>query len=342
MNPNMLARATKAILLVVVGLVLFAVLLKAVGGGWQRYDRWQRHDRPAMMDGKGMDGERIPFSSEASVAGRETGMMKDARDGIASDPGASAPMMERSAVQPGTALVSDVAMEVSAEKREIKTGSLNLRVENAEWSAGEIGRTAGELGGGTLSSNLSDNGSGIKSGTVTVRVPADRFDEAMGRIKSIARAVLSESSDGQDVTSQYVDLEARLKNKRAEEEAFSALLSRQTNDVSDVLQVTREVARVRGEIEQLQAQMKYLESQTDFSTISAFLSEDPQIGKVDAWRPWQIVKDAVNVLIKNLQWLVGFLINLVIVVLPILLILFLVFGIVLWKLGRKAYERLRK
>jgi predicted ATP-grasp superfamily ATP-dependent carboligase len=193
------------------------------------------------------------------------------------------------------------------------------------------------------SSNLSDNGAGVKSGTVTAKVPLDRFDETMGKIKSIARVVLNESTSGQDVTSQYVDLQAQLKNKQTEEQAFADILSRSTQKVSDVLEVTRELARVRGEIERLQAQMKYLESQTDMATISVFLSEDQRVGKVDnSWRPWQVVKDAVNALIKNLQWLANFLISLVIVVLPILLILFLIFGLILWKLGKKAYEWLKK
>lgn len=260
-----------------------------------------------------------------------------------------APMAKRMDMQDmamapeGSGMMSDSEASVpDIEKKMIKNGNLTLRVENAEWSAGEIARIAQSMGGDVFSSDLADNGAGIKSGTVTVKVPVARFDEAIKAFKPIAKAVLNESVSGQDVTAQYVDLEARLKNKHTEEEAFAAILSRQTDKIADVLAATRELARVRGEIEQLQAQMKYLESQTDMATITVFVSEDAKIGKVDTWRPWQVIKDAVNILIKNLQWLVNFLIGLVIIVIPILLILFVLFGVILWRLGKKLYAWLRK
>lgn len=303
-------RLAKALVIAMVVLVVVGIVAALMGGKRSHYGAAPYSSKPLAM-------------SEAPMAGKMMAPdMAVAREGVMMD--------------------TDGTGVPTVEKKVMKNGSLTLRVENAEWSAGEIARIAQSMGGDVFSSDLADNGAGIKSGTVTVKVPVARFDEAIKAFKPIAKAVLNESVSGQDVTSQYVDLQARLKNKQAEEEAFASILAKQTGKVEDVLAVTRELARVRGEIEQLQAQMKYLDSQTDMATIMVFVSEDAKIGKVDTWRPWQVVKDAVNILIKNLQWLVNFIINLIIVIVPILLILFLIFGVILWRLGNKFYEWLRR
>jgi hypothetical protein len=325
MNMDLLVRVTKGIAIASLAVFVVAVLVKFLpdDGHMGRVKKYQSQmGMPAETQRMNFYRDTVASSESAPAMGMPVPMGK---------------MMNSSdAIAPASSDVEQI------EKKVIKTGNVSLKVENAEWSAGEIGKIATEMGGALFSSQFSDNGAGIKSGTVTVKVPVNRFDEAMRRMKSVARVVLNESITGQDVTSEYVDVEARLKNKRSEEEAFTAILAKDAQKVSDILEVTRELSRVRGEIEQLEAQKKYLESQTDMATISAFVSEDPKIGKVDAWRPWQTVKESVNILIQNLQGLVTFLIKLVIVALPILLILFLIFGLFVYWLGKKLYAWLKR
>ncbi len=108
----------------------------------------------------------------------------------------------------------------------------------------------------------------------------------------------------------------------------------------DVLAVTREVSRVRGEIEQLQGSIKYLESQTDMSVISVSLTEDANITVADSWRPIQVAKEAVNLLLKDLQNFVDFVIRLLIVGLPLLLLWAVLLGAV-YLAGKKIFFKIQ-
>jgi len=151
---------------------------------------------------------------------------------------------------------------------------------------------------------------------------------------------LSESTSGQDVTEEYADLQGQLKNKQAEEQQFVVIMN-QAQKIQDILDVTEQLSRVRGEIERLQGQIKFMDSQTDMSTISIQLSEDQDITVVDSWRPWQVIKGSVNALIKNVQGSIDFIIKLIIIVLPI----FLIWGLIIYAIyliGKKIYFRFKK
>lgn len=226
----------------------------------------------------------------------------------------------------------------AVDKKIIKTGSLNLKVEKAETAAESITNLAKLNQGEISNSYFSESGRGVKSGYITVRVPYQNFEKVFNEIKKVATQVMSESSNAQDITEQYIDLEARLKNKRAEEVSFIALLNR-SGKIEEVLAVTREVARVRGEIEQLEGQLRYLSSQTDLSTITVNLSEDVVIASASAdWRPWQTVKTSVKQLITGGQNFIDGLISFVIVILPRLLIYALVIWLI-YHFGKKIYRR---
>ena len=111
--------------------------------------------------------------------------------------------------------------------------------------------------------------------TATLRVPADQLDASLTELKALGR-VESESQTGQDVTSQYVDLQARLANARNTEQRLTDLLRNRTGKLSDVLEVEQEVDRVRGEIEQMEAERKSMSNQVSFATLNATITEDYQ------------------------------------------------------------------
>jgi anti-sigma factor RsiW len=112
-----------------------------------------------------------------------------------------------------------------------------------------------------------------RSLTATLRVPADQLDAILIELKTLGRAD-SESQSGQDVTSQYVDLQARLGNARNTEARLTDLLRNRTGKLSDVLQVERELDRVRGEIEQMEAERKNMAKQVSFATLNATITEE--------------------------------------------------------------------
>ena len=109
--------------------------------------------------------------------------------------------------------------------------------------------------------------------TATLRVPSDQLDATLTEVKALGR-VESESQGGQDVTSQYVDLQARLSNSRNTEARLTDLLRNRTGKLSDVLEVEQELSRVRGEIEQMEAEQQTLEHRVDFATIDLKLAEE--------------------------------------------------------------------
>jgi len=107
----------------------------------------------------------------------------------------------------------------------------------------------------------------------TLRVPSDQLDATLTEVKTLGR-IESESQSGQDVTSQYVDLQARLSNARNTEQRLTDLLRNRTGKLSDVLEVEQELDRVRGEIEQMEAERKNMSNQISYATLNATIAED--------------------------------------------------------------------
>ena len=129
----------------------------------------------------------------------------------------------------------------------------------------------------------------------SLRIPAPQLPTALAELKSLGRAE-AENQNGEEVTQQHADLVARLKNSRETEQRLQAILTQRTGKISDVLEVEQEIARVRGEIEQMEAEQKNLEHRVDFATIDLKLSEEYK-AKLDSPAPaisTQIHNAAVN------------------------------------------------
>ena len=109
--------------------------------------------------------------------------------------------------------------------------------------------------------------------TATLRIPAQQLDAAMAELKRLGR-VENESQGGEEVTQQYVDLEARLANGKHTEQRLTEILRQRTGKLQDVLKVELEIDRVRGEIEQMQAEKKALSKRVAFATLNMTLQEE--------------------------------------------------------------------
>ncbi|MDH4330578.1 MAG: DUF4349 domain-containing protein [Candidatus Moranbacteria bacterium] len=251
-------------------------------------------------------------------------------------------MMERGSVYDltnETIAVSDSS--VVADKKIIKNGSLNLKVENTEEASKEVSMIAKSQGGEVFSTNFYERVKGQKSGSVTIKVPVLKFEETIEKLKTIATQVVSESTTGQDVTEQYADLQIQLRNKKAEEDSFVGILER-AGKIDDVLAVTKQIARVRSEIERLEGRIRFMESQTDMSTITVSLSEDTEISPVrEGWRPWEVIKASSRELVENMQGFVDGLIRFVIVGIPALIPFVLIIWAVYW-IGKRIVKKITK
>ena len=228
---------------------------------------------------------------------------------------------------------------VAPDQKIIRVGSLDLKVSSIDDASEKISQIAKNNEGEIFSSNFYQSGKNVKSGTIEVKVPVGNFEKTFAELKKIANLVVRESTSGQDVTMEYADLQIRLRNKQAEEQSFLQILNR-SGKIEDVLAATREVARVRGEIESLQGQIKYMESQTDKSTISVSLTEDTTITFTDTWRPWQFIKETFNGLFKDLQGVVNFIVVLVIRIIPVVILYILILLGLYWA-GRKIYLKIK-
>jgi hypothetical protein len=207
------------------------------------------------------------------------------------------------------------------ERLIVKNGQLSVVVKSVNEALAAVADYTTKQGGFVVSSNVYKNGL-VPYGTITVRVPAAKFDQGITTVKNLGE-LISESANGQDVTEEYVDLDAQLRNLRATEVQFMAIMSKAVK-ISDVLDVQRELTNVRGNIERLQGRMKYLKQSADLSTITVNFSTDPGVlpsyDNSLAWKPWAQVKEAARALMEAGKKLINVLIWFVIF-LPIWLLI---------------------
>jgi archaellum component FlaC len=219
----------------------------------------------------------------------------------------------------------------------IKTGWLNLVVRDVLDTARKIAKFAEEKGGWVVSSNISEHEK-VPSGSITVRVPAEKFDEAKDYFRSLAVRVTSEMTQSQDITEEYVDLQSRLRNLEAAESQLLELMKR-TGKISEILDVHRELTNIRQQIEQIKGRMQYLEQSVKMSSITVNLALSEELLPVppaEKWRPKYVLLQTWKNVLNFWKALSYFLIRLIVwaqVWVPAAIIVY--FGIRLWRKRKK-------
>ena len=153
----------------------------------------------------------------------------------------------------------------------IKTAELSVEVARGDFqeSVQRAVQSAARYGGFVFSTTVDDDSS--RSGTIVIRVPSVRFEEALDDLKGLGDTE-RESISGQDVSQEFVDLRARQRNLEAQEAVLLELMNR-ARSVTDTIRVQSELQGVQLDIERIRGQLRYLEDQTDLGTITAHLSE---------------------------------------------------------------------
>jgi len=212
-------------------------------------------------------------------------------------------------------------LAAAVERLVIRTADLDLIVPDTEEALDQIQALAEELGGYVVSLNTYQYQEGVQA-TVTFRVPAESFDQALDRVRDLATTVRRESISGQDVTEEYVDLEARLRHLRAKEAQLLEFLD-QAEDTEAVMQVYAELSRTQEEIERVRGRMQYLENQAALATVTVNLTPDElaQPLEVGGWNLPGTIRNAVEALLDVLEFTVKAIIYVTVVGLPTLLVI---------------------
>jgi hypothetical protein len=278
----------------------------------------------------------------------------------------SAPAIEDTGARGGEAASGEILYRtgpdqpaaLSSERLIIKDGNVQLLVEDTDVAIDGVMQAVGDLGGYVLSSRIWYQPWGeenYKYASITIGVPASEFERAIRRLRALAIRVLDETSSGEDVTEQYVDLQSRLESLQATRGRILEFLD-QARTVQEALTVNEELAAVEAQIEEVQGRINFISGRAAFSTIT--IQIEPELPEIvptptptptltptptstatpvpwDASATFASAKGAVTTLYRMAADL---LIWLVVVGLPVLIPI----GFAVWLGSRLSHRRQRK
>ena len=244
-------------------------------------------------------------------------------------PSAPQTAMDSSYASTGSGVANAVA-ETSTDQMVVKNASLNILVDDPSKSLADIMQLAADMGGYTVTSNryqsYTSSGEQVPAANVTIRVPADKLNDALNKIGAMTgdpeKYVTDQSVSGQDVTQAYTDLQSRLRNLEQASDELTKMYDKAVK-AEDILAIYNQKMQVTEQIEVLKGQIKYYEDASATSSIAVTINAKSTIQPVTVagWQPSGIARDALQALINFLKGLVNFLIWLGILVLPILIII---------------------
>jgi hypothetical protein len=247
---------------------------------------------------------------------------------------------------PSTAQVSlkqadqSQSMAEAMNRKILRDAELTLEVGTPAEVQRKITAIAETLGGFVVTSESKQRQTGegkqVLEVNLVVRVPATQFGSALDQIRGTASRIIQEKITGQDVTEEFIDLEARIKTQKALESQFLEIM-KQAHKVEDALEVQRQTAEVRTEIEKLEGRKRFLENRASLSTITINLQSPAGI-VVNTSGFGRDIHEAVVDSVDIAREIVLFLIRFVIVMIPIFILLILP-G---WLILRYVLRRIRK
>lgn len=219
------------------------------------------------------------------------------------------------------------------ERLIIKNGSIHLLVEDTNRAIDQVTQVAADNGGYVLSTQTWAVGEG-QSAIVTIAVRAENFETSMRRLRDIALEVKQESSSGEDVSAEYVDLQSRLRNLEATRDRLRTFLD-EAATVEEALMVNTQLSQIESEIEQVIGRMTYLSGRAAFSTITVAMDTT----EPESTAPWSLlprIEAAAQTQVKTFHGLIEAVLWIVIVPGPYLVVLgLIVLGVVTLRRRRR-------
>lgn len=225
--------------------------------------------------------------------------------------------------------VPDPVQSEPVERMLIRTGNARIEVQDLDDAVREIQEMASGVGGYVAGSALREGGEGARSGSVSLRIPAERFSQVVDELDRLG-TVLSRSTQSEDVSREYFDLETRLAVKEEAVQRLQALLAR-SGDLEDLLAVERELARATAELESMKGQRNYFDRRVAMAELEVSLLEPRATIGPGVLEPISsALRNSVDVLAES----VGVLIYVVVFLLPWALI-----ALLSWPLLRRVRRR---
>lgn len=237
--------------------------------------------------------------------GLDVSTMKSAEDGGMYEERDAAESSQDTAARPGE--TGGLLAELT---RNIKTATVSIEVKKGSFDDNytKLLKLSEKYGGYVSDSKTSSQDGRITGGNVTMRIPADSFTEAIEDCKELGE-VTSLSEQTEDVTEQYVDIDSRLRNLRAQEAVYLNLMAK-AQTIEESIAVQRELSALQGEIEQLMGQKNYLDNRIQYSTISVYMNEPgTEINGDEGWGFVQALRDAAHGVVNGLNVVIRFLGN---------------------------------
>jgi len=281
------------------------------------------------------DTDQALFSHKSGFIGMEKEIVQSASfesnsvDKVLSFSGAPMAKMSRRIVSPVPSVFADGGFAPEATNRKvIKEANLDLEVADSEEAKALAEAEVKSLDGFITNMNSWEVRVGVLAYRMTIRVPAEKLDIAMENLAKLG-VKKSESFSSRDITAQYTDTEAQIKNLEARRTRLRKLLEFETKNLADVLQVDRELNNLQNQLDRLMRTQKGRDEKVAYSTLILTLNPKTQIGDLTnpEWNPEKSWKIAVNDLIKKSQHIIDRLIRLVVLApiwLPVLFLLWLV------------------
>ncbi len=218
-------------------------------------------------------------------------------------------------------LASGAVADVGIERLVIRNASLDLVVADTEAALDAVGDLVDELGGFIVESNAYKLQEGFKV-HVTFRVPAESLDTALERVRSLASEVRRESISGQDMTEDYVNLQARLRHLEAAEAKLLEFLE-EAEDTEAALAVYERLEQIQADVEYVKGRMQYLEESAAMAMVTLDIVPDElaQPIQIGGWHPEGTLRDAFESLVRVLQSLVDAAIVIVVLIIPTLAVI---------------------
>lgn len=216
------------------------------------------------------------------------------------------------------------------ENKIIKTAYLTIEVKDVTGSVESLKTMAAAKGGYLSSTSVQKNYNNQLTGTVVIRVPQAEFENTLAGIKAIG-TVKSASTQGEDVTEEYVDLQAQKTSYQNQLAQYNAIM-KQSTKVEDIIRVQEQIDRVQTELNRLEGRLKYLNSRVDLSTITVNLQEPEPVGGKSGHN----FVSTINEGIAGFFGMIDAIIILFFTLLPLIILGIFGYGVYRWNKGRKS------